>query len=217
MTYRKAKLLSVLPPVSAAAAVAVVASPAAGGLTTISGPDGEASHLDIFDAVYGSGAVVERVDDSEDISFGFDAFSARSIARFAALDQSFGYVDGDGDFQLLFEETGKDFDVTGSVGVTSLDGPVNFARLGSNGLASSDPTANSDGQDHVVTYKVTDGLDDPFYVLFFEDLFGAAADNDFQDFVVEVRGINAAPTPAAAGLGFAMMGVLAARRRRRDA
>ncbi|MEM6552800.1 MAG: DUF4114 domain-containing protein [Planctomycetota bacterium] len=220
------KLLTVLAPASTA--VALAAGPAMGGLTPIVESSGEATHLDIFNATYGGGfsaagagftsssVSVERVDDSEDIAFGFGSFTARSVARFASLDQSFGYIDGGGDFQLLFEETGQGYDVTGSVEETTLETPVTFARLGTGGIVSSDPTANSDGRDHLITYKVTDGSDDPFYVLFFEDLFGTSADDDFQDLVVEVRPVNMVPTPAAAGLGLMLMGGLAARRRRRD-
>ncbi|MEM1212737.1 MAG: DUF4114 domain-containing protein [Planctomycetota bacterium] len=210
----------------AAAGLALSAAPAFAGLTTIADSGGEASHLEIFDATYGGGFVadgagfisasvsVERIDDEEDIAFGFGSFSARSIARFAKLDQSFGYIDAGGDFQGLFEETGRNFNVTGSVGTTVLDTPVTFARLGTGGIVSSDPAANSDGRDHLITYKVTTGLDDPFYVLFFEDLFGTAADDDFQDLVVEVRPVSMVPTPAAAGLGLALMGALTLRRRR---
>ncbi|MEM6393973.1 MAG: DUF4114 domain-containing protein [Planctomycetota bacterium] len=219
------KMLSVLAPTATAAAAAVAAGPAMAGLTPIVESSTEATHLDIFNATYGGGfsasgagfvssdVTVERVDDAEDISFGFGSFTAQSIARFASLDQSFGYVDAEGDFQMLFEETGSGFDVTGSVGETTLDTPVTFARLGTGGVVSSDPTANSDGEDHLITYKVTSGSDE-FYVLFFEDLFGSAADNDFQDLVVEVRAISAVPTPAAAGLGLVLMGGLAFRRRR---
>ena len=194
------------------------------GTTTIQAPPaGEASHLDIFNSVYGGGfvadglnfsngsLVAQRIDDDLDQSFDLNGFDARAVGKFADLDQSFGYLDDSGDYVELFTESGDGFDTEGSIEGVSVNSPAVFARKGVNGLVSSDVASNTDGRDHLVTYQILGLSDQPVYVLFFEDLFGTEVDDDFQDLVVEVR---SAPSPAAALSGLVLIGGLCIRRRR---
>ncbi len=193
--------------------------------TTIQDNAGEASHLDIFNAVYGGGFTADglnftngtltavRLDDAADQSFALSSFNAKAIAKFASLDQSFGYLNADGDYVNLFEESGEGFAASGSVEGVSLDSPIVFAREGVNGVVSSDVSSNPDLRDHLVTYRL-DGMPGEVYVLAFEDLFGGPEDDDFQDLVIEVSSINVVPSPAAMGGGLMLLGGLVARRRR---
>lgn len=207
----------------ATVASATVATAAQAATTPVNAPyAGEASHADIFAKAYGgtftatangftNGVITaQRIDDSADQTFSGGKYSVRALAAFAALSHSFGYVDG-GVFSSIFDVVGTRYAATGSGEVVLSDG-FSFARAGSNGVASTLDSANSDGKDHVVSYRITglEGLG-TITVLFFEDLFGGKADWDFQDLVVEVT--HVAPTPTAMLAGVALMGMAGLRRR----
>jgi hypothetical protein len=214
----------------AAACAVGAATPAIAGFTNVGDPyPGEKSHAEIFGLVYGGTFVAdgnnfsngsltaERVDDADDILFAASGptVDSRAIASYADFDQQFGYIDGGG-FNELLDLGGYGTNVTGESS-DSIDGVFKFARNGLEGiLASSDPSDNSDGKDHLVTYVLSgEGIQSNVLVLFFEDK--ANFDFDYQDLVVEVTGVDASiiPTPAAFGAGLVMLGASVLRRRSR--
>lgn len=225
----------------AAMAVCLVGGQAQAATTSIvAPPPGEDNHLTIFENVYGGGTwsafgndfsngslTAVRMDDDDDQVFSLDTLvdgSARAV--FARFNQSFGYLAGDSssgsiedDYTELFGVSGNGYSVAGSQSDIDLTGSdFRWARKGANGVASSKNSDNPTGQDHLITYTVQ-GLNapDPVYMLFFEDLFGDASDNDYNDLVVEISAVSptAAPTPAAVVPGLALLGFAAFGRRRR--
>jgi len=198
----------------------------------------EATHEQILEHTYGgdftadgvnfsNGSVtVTRIDDSADQTWTQQASSARAVAAFAKHKQAFGYFQGDsgGSFNKLFEVSGNQFDVDGSVTDSRLDGSIRFGRNENIGRAFSSLAAeNRDGKDHLVSYKVSgpDNLQAPTYLLFWEDKWGKNSDFDFNDLVVEVSTAGQPlliPLPPAAwsGIaGLAMLGLLTASKRAR--
>ena len=145
-------------------------------------------------------------------------FSATAVARYAGYSQSFGYDTGDG-FQLLFDVQGKNTNVSGSASVDLTGNTWTWIRsnIGGSNSFSSDPTANVDGLDHMVTYELT-GLDRPgrTWLLFWEDIAGplgaqgGQSDRDFNDLAVEVHVV-----PEPASLSLLAIGCLVVVRRRR--
>lgn len=116
-------------------------------------------------------------------------------AKFALLNQSFGW--NGGGMGTAYTELLTDADV-GGPGV-----PVNIMGdflWGSNPSSPdmwwSQEPQNTDGADHLITYKI-DGLGtaDTVWLLFWEDTAATTSDLDYNDFVVEVRAI---PEPATA-------------------
>lgn len=207
-----------------------LATPTMAAFTDVGAPfAGEDSHAEIFSQVYGgtfaadgngfsNGSIIaERVEDTgleNDQQFVATAgvITSRAIASFADFDQQFGYIDGG--FNELFDLGGYGYNVTGESS-DSIDGVFEFARNGAEGvLASSDPSDNPNGADHLVTYRLTgEGINTSMLVLFFEDK--SNFDFDYQDLVVEVQGVDAfiIPTPAAFGAGLVMLGGTLLRRR----
>lgn len=205
------------------------AGSAGAGFTTIAPPFiGEVGHEQVLESVFGGDFVASgldftngtvtatRVNDDDNQLFTIPVLDAEAEAVFASLDQTFGYLPGPsgGDFVTIFDVSGQDFAVTGSVsGLTIEDQPFRFARMGVNGVDSS-LDADNGGLDKLVTYEIG-GLDTDGAVtlLFFEDILGTAADDDFQDLVVKVTA-RPIPTPAAFGAGVVLLGALTLRRRR---
>jgi len=199
----------------------------------------EATHQEIFEHRFGgtfsqsgesfsNGTVnITRVDDADDQSFTGDVNSACVIAAFARKSQSFGFFDSTGGFQRLLAVSGRDFDVTGTPdsdnSLSALgNGPITFGRGGGDPKFSANASQNPDGQDHLVTYRVTGGNVAPgTTLLFWEDSTGRQADFDFNDLVVEVNATGEPlliPLPAAAwsGLsGLVGLGVLGGYKRAR--
>ncbi len=117
--------------------------------------------------------------------------------RYANYTQRFGYDAGDG-FVSLFKVTGFGVSVSGS-GLLDLPAGEDWqwARTGNGRTWKSEPAANSDQQDHLVTYEllgVTDGQ--RHFLLFWEDTTGRC-DHDYNDLVVEVAA-PAVPEPVSA-------------------
>lgn len=199
-------------------------------VTSIGAPAaGEKNHAQIFGDIFGgvfvqngndfSNGVVNmvRVDDDLDQTYNFGTWSAKAWASWAAASQSFGTTD-DGQ---LFNVTGDEASVGGSINNVSGDGSVVFSRFGTKfntTTVSTDPTLNGDGLDHVVTYRLQNLQNDRIqeggtYYLFFEDLLKGAPryDFDYNDLVVEVTGVVPEPT----SLALLGLGGLAMLRRRR--
>jgi hypothetical protein len=124
---------------------------------------------------------------------------ATATARYAGHTQRFGFDRGDG-FEVLFDVSGHGTDVTGEAEIDLSGETWVWGRSKTNGANTfySNPAANSDGIDHMVTYRIT-GLDTDasVWLLFWEDLPSGRSDLDYNDLVVEVRTI---PEPASAAL-----------------
>jgi hypothetical protein len=121
--------------------------------------------------------------------------TARVIAeaKYAAFTQSFGWNGGglgtDNYYELLTHD-----DVGNGPVEIMIDGDFLWGMKPDSYEWWSKNSLNSDGSDHLVTYKIT-GLETPWtvWLLFHEDLPYASSDFDYNDFVIEVRAI---PEPA---------------------
>lgn len=200
-----------------------VASQAQAGFTTINparpSEDGIAK---ILSTVYGgtfsanglnfsNGSITAtRIDDDLDKSFTTEGkISARAIALFSKMPQNFGYwagADAGGTYTKLFDATGTQYALTGEVTDVTVAAALRFGRGGNTALYSSNPEDGTDTlkRDHQVTYKLTGPTFGEGTILaFFEDddrTGPNTADFDFQDLVVEIRGISGGtviPLPAA--------------------
>ncbi len=203
----------------------------AGTITEVQEPaDGEKSHEEIFEDIFGGdfssdgdngftdGSIdLVRVDDNDDQVYNFISWSAEAHAVWAKAWQMFGTSD---DGSLLNVE-GEGDDASGSLSDVVGDGSVVFGRFGDEFLTSdvfTDPTLNGDGLDHVVTYRYVGtagegGEEQVKYFLFFEDLLDGAPrhDFDYNDLVVEIEGVVPEPT----SLALMAIGGLCMLRRRR--
>lgn len=205
-------------------------SASAATMTSIQPPAaGEASHAEILGSIFGgtfastgldftNGVITaERVDDDADQLWAGDLYATQAQARYAKFAQSFGYLDESDAYTNLFDVVGYGTSVSGDAALAS-DGPIRFARDGSEGIrASTRPSDNTDGLDHVITYRINAGPGiEETYVLFFEDRDADSprADFDYNDLVVTVTRTTNIPEPGALaliGLGGAM--ILGRRRR----
>lgn len=191
---------------SAASAYTTTVLPNSGGELSLATAGG------ILDQLYGLGNV-SRVDDSLDQKW-FNLGTATAIprAKYAGYSQTFGYVTESNVFVPLFSISGGG--LLGGPGAQFM-----AAQWGTSFGWGDDPNGtqvapglwrdveadNADGLDHMVTYVITGnaGHSDNHvgaYVIAFEDLQGGG-DLDYNDLVVEVRGVLDAPSvPAPAAL-----------------
>lgn len=212
------------------------ASTAEAGFTSVRGAsNGEDSHRQIFSNVYGGtfmsqgsgpqdsrGVNVDfsngdiyarRVDDNDDQLWDLESFSARALARFASYRQALRFRSGSsgaGERILAVGDNERAYNVTGNArGVEARPRPFRFLRTGDGEAVSSVQSDNTANLDRMVTYRI-EGLDtnEIVYALFFEDLLGAARDEDFNDLVVEIRVPVSMPLPSAALGGMMLMGSL---------
>ncbi len=153
--------------------------------------------------------------------------SVSAQARFAGFHQRFGYILGNGGSPT------QDAAVSGSGYGATFGGPVNWtiggsdafrwSRGGDGQLWTSRESDNGNGEDHMVTWQITD-LSNPSgpnrWVLAWEDLPLGGSDRDYNDLVVEVSTV-AVPTPTAALAGLGTLGLAGigsmVRRRRQTA
>ena len=135
-------------------------------------------------------------------------------AKYAALGQSFGW-NGGGSIGAGYVELLTDSDI-GSPGVViDISGDMLWGVSPSSGDTFwSLDDQNSDGQDHLITFKVLGlgGLD-TVWLQFWEDLPLSGSDKDYNDFVIEVRAVPEPGTGVMVALG---VGILAGTRRRRS-
>jgi hypothetical protein len=193
--------------------------PSGGGELSLATPGG------ILDQLYGLANVV-RVDDSLDQHWqNLGSATVLPKAKYAGYSQSLGYVKAGGVFVPLFSITGGGL-LTGlqaqfTVGESGVDFGWGDDPNGSTqapGLFRDVESANADGLDHMVTYLIVGNAGHAgnhlgAYVIAFEDLLWGG-DRDYNDLVVEVRGVaNAAvPAPAALTLLLTAAGLLGLRR-----
>lgn len=170
-------------------------------------PQGEMSLLGpngILDFLYfGEDNLVRVSDDFDQIWRSLNG-EAQAFAKYAKNIQNFGYIDSTDplrEFQSLFEVEveglifGDDF-LAELPSLSKFEFVLN-SPTNSENFWSSDPFWN-DGNDHMVTFKVIGGpFFDPStvtYVIAWEDLPGLG-DRDYNDLVVEVRGVKPIPEP----------------------
>jgi hypothetical protein len=98
------------------------------------------------------------------------------VAKYAGLDQRFGYLPGaaGGSFQPLFDVTsnclGATCDDSASFTLAESGPTFRFADRAGGVTWSSRPGNNPDSQDHMVSFLVTGGPDKGAYIIAFEDL-----------------------------------------------
>jgi hypothetical protein len=174
----------------------------------LSAPEGEWDLYDIMDELYGDNYT--RVPDTNDMFWFETDGGVNAIALYAAADQQLGYLAvGTETNVLIGPELTENIVPPNSTSLGTFQvtngGPFVFlnAANGYPGVETfySDPALNSDGQDHMVTFRVTNLLNT--YVIAFEDLpignpltrggSSVTGDQDYNDLVVQVT--NAAPVP----------------------
>lgn len=165
---------------------------------------------------FSNGSVsVTRIDDDNGAEqrWNVNVTSARAVAVFSSYNQSFGQL-VNGGYKPLFDVSGKGYDVSGStdnVGSRPVGG-FTFARAGDDKVLhdrvfASTPSANRNGEDHLVSYRVSGtGGSGQTYLLFWEDAIGKGSDFDHNDLVVELKSAPSGealliPLPAAAWTG----------------
>ncbi|MEL7483930.1 MAG: DUF4114 domain-containing protein [Planctomycetota bacterium] len=153
-----------------------------------------------------------RVDDNNDQTWNAGTYNVSIIGRESLFNAKFGYATDDDGFERVLRTTSGPTSDTVTIDQDFAWAVKNHALLGGN-VYTSQNDANRDGRDHMVTYQLLDGDRAIGYALFFEDWGGHFSDNDFNDLAVIV---SIVPTPTAAVLGFAGLGLLGARSNRRN-
>jgi hypothetical protein len=156
-----------------------------------------------------------RIDDDFDQVWTGGTFDICAKAKFSGYTQSLGYMShSDNTIHNLFDTTGFGLACSGSLSNIVIGDDFCFSRDGDSGLQMSELNENTDGRDHMVSFKI-DGLNSPTYLLFFEDLNltpGLSLNRsyaDYNDLVVQVTRSNgggiAAPLPPAVLTGGVLM------------
>lgn len=201
---------------SDAIAYSTVVLPNPGGEPSLATPGG------ILDQLYGLGNV-SRVDDALDQKwFNLGIATVVPKAKYAGYSQTFGYVTDGNAFIPLISIAGGGLLSGLSAQFTSAQSGTSFGwgddpngTQGAPALWRDVETSNADGLDHMVTYLIIGSVGHSdnhvgAYVIAFEDLQGGG-DLDYNDLVVEVRGVVDAPSvPAPAALLLLLAGVGAA-------
>jgi hypothetical protein len=237
-TWIKATALS-------AAFATFTAASANAGLTTVKAPRaGEMGIEQILESTYGgnfaasghdfsNGSIsATRLDDNVDQEWSAGTYDLHTVAKFSGYTQTLGFMGHGGNtVNNLFSSTGFGLSGTGSISNVVIGEEFCFTRDGDSGLNMSEDDENSDGRDHMVTFKI-DGLgNDPTYLLFFEDMnlsggtWGNRSYADYNDLVVQLNRVTptnpaAAPLPPAAVTGGLLLvgnGIVAAIRKAKKA
>ena len=177
----------------------------------------------ILDQIYGLGNL-QRVDDDVDKVWFPANGTATTVAKFASFTQGVGYIPRNNDGMFYSADFTHLFDVPGGTNGIGLGGPSGTLNSGNvDFLWALDPSSaplwtsldsqNSDGLDHMVTWRITGGQGTGSWVIAWEDLPGGG-DQDFNDVVLEVH-VQAVPIPAAVWLfGSGLLGLIGIARRK---
>jgi hypothetical protein len=180
----------------------------------------------ILNTIYGAVNYVPILDSSDQLWNSTTAGNAYAEAKFASWPQTFGYIDSALVFHALMGP------VTGSNYLYGSPSASFSAILGTFQLADqakknatttytwgSLPSYNTDGLDHMRTYRITGNASKPAnvigdYVIGWEDTLGGG-DKDYQDFVVQIHGLAPVPEPTSMLLlGMGILGLLGIKRRK---
>ncbi len=174
----------------------------------------------ILDQLYGLNNL-QRVPDAIDTVWFPANGNATATAKFAEFSQNFGYIPDLNEPGFADDSFVSLFTVPGGTNGIGLGGPS--ANLDSGNVAflwaldpsgaplwTSLPSQNSDGLDHMVTWRITDRPNT--WVIAWEDLAGGG-DRDFNDLVVEVSVAPVPIPPAILLLGSGLVAMIGIRRR----
>ncbi|MFB3908179.1 MAG: PEP-CTERM sorting domain-containing protein [Candidatus Eisenbacteria bacterium] len=185
---------------------------------------------DILNYLYGWGNLL-RIHDAgaqTDMIWHDPNGHAEAVAKWASDSHEFGFYTGEdgGSFQSLFSTSLYGYLVNGDAvfnhNVTGYLFRFGLHNLTTDQYWSSKDADNGPSGDHMVTYRIIDNVGHPDnvlgnYIVAWEDM--APGDQDFNDLVVEVNGVNPIPEPATLtllGLGFGAMGLATRIRRKRS-
>jgi hypothetical protein len=206
----------------------------AASFTTIQAPPpNEPNHLQIIQGLYGAGIAqaglnftdglvnVTRVSDDDDKFWAAGIYEIETVGAWARNNQTLGFAPGTsgGDYEVLFTVAGKNNHATGGA-TLDIDETFRWGRISNFNNPHWDSSNSAENGprelDRMVTYVVSgEGISGVTYLLFWEDLRGSFADDDFNDLVLRVSYTAPAviPTPAAFGAGLVMLSGLIMRRR----
>jgi hypothetical protein len=190
-----------------AALLGMVSGSAWAGFTFVSPTGGfnddEPSLTAILDSLYDLDNLMRIDDDVDQIWQNLDG-GATVKAKHAAHQHEVGYLDDTPGFDSLTPVLSSLDTVTigetpgQSDGLTLFRWAIKDTTPNPDVVWSSRPSDNSDGLDHMVTFRITGNAGKPLnvvgnYVIAWEDLPKNSSDKDYNDVVLEVG--NVAPTP----------------------
>ena len=185
----------------------------------------------VLDTLYGLGNLTRASDAGDGVWQYLGNASATVKGKYAGYSEVFGFIPGTGggSFVPLFTVTGNGLlsgpSASLALALTGHDFRFAIDPNGSSaapGVWSSLESDNGDGLDHMVTFRITGNDGHPeneigAWVIAFEDLPLGSSDRDYNDLIIEVRGVaDAVPAPATALLlagGLAALAALGWRRR----
>ena len=190
-----------VPCVALAMPIAVLSS--SGGEPSLVTPGG------ILDLLYGLDNLTMASDPADAVWQNVGTATATVKGKYAGYSEVFGYIPGasGGSFEPLFDVTqnGGPNGPSGrfTVGQSGFDFRFAIDPNGASvdpGIWSSVAGENADLLDHMVTWLITGNVGHPgnkigAYVIAFEDLPIPASDKDYNDLVLEVRGVRNAVVP----------------------